>query len=218
MIGLYDDIHEFNATFPIEFNDCEFDITNASKKITLFESGEATDKSVTHFTVNGGKIVSDDKDELDFYNIVGTSSTVSFGKGENGAYTLLQLPIGETAPETALPTSEGNLKYSPTATAGLFMLRGASSGIWDIATPANITAGGKATFKGMYYGTAPTSLCLIAAAYEGDKLTKVDFMEAKDVVKDTLVDLTATVNAVSGETVKYFLWDGISSMTPYVFE
>jgi len=220
LIGLYNDIFNFATDFPVTFNNCTFDLRNATTKVKLFEAGvSSTTNCKSAFTVNGGKIIASDLNYVDFYNAANNVSSVKFGKGSNGAYTLLELPESvTTAPTKTFPTDEGNLTYSPTATAGLFMLRGANSSIWDIATPANITANGKATFRGMYYGTTPTKLCLIAAAYEGDKLTKVDYMEATSVVANTLVNLTATVSPTEDETVRYFLWEDFTSLKPYVFE
>ena len=50
----------------------------------------------------------------------------------------------------------------------------------------------------------------------GDSLYDIDFSEEKNVSSISEVELSAKVETTEGTTVKYFLWESLSTVKPYV--
>ena len=108
----YPIIEHTNATSPFEvnvtFNDCTFDMRNASNVLRPFNIGNRDGTIVTYVTVNGGEILlsSTAKFTLEYrYNDSG-EGWVRFGKGTNG-YICIVLPAGTAAPGYVIKTAEG---------------------------------------------------------------------------------------------------------------
>ena len=73
------------------FNDCTFDLSNATKAVTIFnakESGGTEKASVIQ--INGGNIIANVFTQASFYQLA-SGDSVSFGKGANGNYISLTM-------------------------------------------------------------------------------------------------------------------------------
>ena len=103
------------------FTDCVFDITGATKKITLFTVGNYNGGQVLSgtYNVNGCEIITDNAANLNVYDLVaGTSSSINFNKNENGDYVTITVPEGSTlADETYISSEEGLMELYAVSTA-----------------------------------------------------------------------------------------------------
>ena len=103
------------------FTDCVFDITGATKKITLFTVGNYNGGQVLSgtYNVNGCEIITDNAANLNVYDLVAsTSSSINFNKDTNGNYITITAPAGSTlADETFVSSEEGLMELTEVSTA-----------------------------------------------------------------------------------------------------
>ncbi len=104
------------ANNAMTFTDCVFDISGATKKITLFTVGNYNGGQVLSgtYNVNGCEIITDNAANLDVYNLVAnTGSSINFNKNENGEYITLTVPSGSSlSDETYISSEEGLMELT----------------------------------------------------------------------------------------------------------
>lgn len=99
------------ANNAMTFTDCVFDITGATKAITLFTVGNYNGGNVLSgtYNVNGCEIITDNASYLNVYDLVAsTSSSINFNKNDDGNYVTITVPAGSApSEETYISREEG---------------------------------------------------------------------------------------------------------------
>ena len=119
--------NEFVAGDPIQycnftFTNCVFDLSNATKEMTIFDVSDACCKVTA--VLNGGKIITSSYGVVLWKNYASdpanvtanANSSLTFGKNESGNYTVLVVPVGATLPVTTV--NGGALTFVKTADDG----------------------------------------------------------------------------------------------------
>lgn len=96
----------------LNFTDCTFDITGATKKITLFNVGsENSGQPISGaYEIFGGKIIADAGENLVVYKIGEENSSITFKRGSDGEFTKVLVTAGGSAPVAELSTPEGDME------------------------------------------------------------------------------------------------------------
>ena len=103
MIAEYYKQRDVTAFFDLTFTDCVFDITNATKKITLFEANDPLTDYPTPLTFNykieGCEIKAKSMDSFTTWGVFNEKSSYEYGVSPTtGLYTTITLPEGAAAP------------------------------------------------------------------------------------------------------------------------
>ena len=77
-----------------------------------------------------------------------------------------------------------------------------------------ITADGKASFKGIYSGELNHGICLVVASYRDGKMYDVGIDSVDSLADGMCVKLEASVSPVSGKKFKCFMLESLSGMKP----
>ena len=112
------DLPEPEMTGVINLTDCVIDISGANG-VTLFDFADNSGVIKGIATVTGGKIIADSFEGIKVANLA-AGNGVTFAKGEDGEYAILNLKDGGKTPEEHFATAEGDLAYVRTATDGEF--------------------------------------------------------------------------------------------------
>ncbi len=200
------------------FENCEFDITGASKAITLFNANDSDDSYHVHTKINGGRIIDDNIGNVTFaaLNASGTDSFV-MGKFE-GAYPELVLSSG-AAPEAGFDTTDNGVsyfgKYEEADGVTVYRLgKKSGSAVIPYDKISEITGYNAETFTATVKTAEDGKYTLIFAQYDGDTLKKVDMVEynftkgvtANVVQEDNSFKLTA------GDAI--MLWRDMTGFAP----
>ena len=109
------------ANNAMTFTDCVFDITGATKKITIFTVGNYNGGAALSgkYNVNGCEIITDNASNLDVYSLVeNTSSSINFNQNASGEYVTITVPEGSSvSEETYVSVNEGLMQLTAVATA-----------------------------------------------------------------------------------------------------
>lgn len=109
------------ANNAMTFTDCVFDISGATKKITLFTVGNYNGGQVLAgtYNVNGCEIITDNAANLDVYNLIAnTGSSINFNKNEKGEYITVTVPSGSSlSDETYISSEEGLMELTEVSSA-----------------------------------------------------------------------------------------------------
>ena len=101
-----------NIPTPVIYNDCTFDLSNATSAKSVFNIDPGHDVQL-HVKVNGGKIIAPSNiSRLDVLRVNNNTngSTIVFGKGTDGKYIQI-ITKNEYTNTESLPTASGNMKF-----------------------------------------------------------------------------------------------------------
>ncbi len=101
------------AKFKVELNDCVFDYATVApaSATTLFDTNTAGKYIDVDYTVNGGTILGGAFSNVTVANKTGSyTSSVVFGKGDDGEYTKLLVNSGATVKNDSYVVDDGNAK------------------------------------------------------------------------------------------------------------
>ncbi len=102
----------YNTQVSAVFNDCVFDITGATKKTTIFNMKESSGGLKTSdITVNGGTFKVDNSGYFNMYTLASSGDAIIFGKGSDGKYASLVMPIGQSVPTATYPVTNEGYSY-----------------------------------------------------------------------------------------------------------
>ena len=90
----------------IIYENCSFDLGNASGSIAIFESGHEDGNLTTSVKVKGGKIITNGS-SVSICRI-STGGTLLFDRSTDGCYTVFDLPKGAAAPNELLNLEDGS--------------------------------------------------------------------------------------------------------------
>ena len=219
LINYYSD-NAYTGSVNFVFNNCGFDIlTNKpANGFTLFGAGDAGGNITATMTVNGGKIVADELNNVSFISVKGNEdNSIKMGKFD-GNYPELILSNG-SAPSDGIATSENGIsyfgKYSTDGAVTVYRL-GKKNGTvvipYDKIT--EIIGYNPDTFTATVKPAETGKFIVVFAKYDGSTLENVDIVEYEFVKNQSadVVQLDTSFALEVGDMV--MIWRDINECIP----